>query len=80
MYCKQCKKEVKPEYRKEVDCPACIGTGIGHIRADTKCGKCKGRGYLIVEPFLVCSECETIFEATAFLISKDAYGKDSNKI
>lgn len=32
-----------------IDCESCIGTGIGHIGADSSCGSCKGRGYNILD-------------------------------
>ena len=58
MFCLNCEKDVSTTISKHVDCNDCRGTGIGYPPLEVKYGICKGRGYLIVEPYYVCDECE----------------------
>ena len=61
-YCPQCKKETEIFYETRVDCNECRSTGIGYSHEPNSCGDCKGRGYMIVEPFPVCEECDYVYE------------------
>ena len=62
MFCPNCEKEVSTSISKHIDCADCRGTGIGYPPPEAKCGICKGRGYLIVEPHHICDECDEAIE------------------
>ena len=61
-YCPDCKELTKTSTSTRIDCRDCFGTGIGHT-PDFDCGICKGRRYMIVEPFPIYESCDLPREA-----------------
>lgn len=56
-YCDYCEEKTETIMLTKFDCNDCRGTGIGYPPPEAKCGRCKGRGYLIVMPYPACSSC-----------------------